>query len=53
MGRGYLAGGVDDFGSVVVVLVFDDAREGVFDGGVVRLDEVTVDELYSEGGFAC
>jgi len=48
-----LAGGVDDFGDKVGALVADGFGEGVFDGGVVRFDEVALDELHREGGFAC
>ena len=47
-----LAGGVDDFDGKVLVLQTDDFAEGVFDGGVVGVDEVAVDVLDREGGFA-
>jgi hypothetical protein len=41
----YLTRGIDDLGREVLGLVADDFAEGVFDGGVVALDEVTIDEL--------
>lgn len=41
----YLASSVDDFHSKVLVLMFDDFGEGVFDSGVVRIDEMAIDEL--------
>lgn len=41
----YLAGGVDDLGGIVLVLIADDLAESVLDGGVVALNKVTVDEL--------
>jgi hypothetical protein len=47
-----LARGVDDFDAEVLVAVADDLAEGVFDGGVVGVDKVTVDILDGEGGFA-
>jgi hypothetical protein len=36
-----------------MVAVADDLAESVFDGRVVRVDEVPVDILHCEGGFAC
>ena len=47
-----LAGGVDDLDGEVLVAVADDFAEGVLDGGVVGVDEVAVDVLDCEGGFA-
>lgn len=47
-----LARGVDDFGREVGGAVADDFGEGVFDGGVVGVDEVAVDILDCERGFA-
>lgn len=47
-----LAGGIDDFDGEVLVLQTDDFAEGVLDGGVVGVDEVAVDVLDREGGFA-
>ena len=47
-----LARGVDHLDGEVVVSVADDLAEGVFDGRVVRVDEVAVDVLDCEGGFA-
>lgn len=48
-----LAGGVDHLDGKVVVAVADDLAESVFDGRIVRVDEVPVDVLHCEGGFAC
>jgi hypothetical protein len=48
-----LAGGVDHLDGKVMVAVADDLAESVFDGRVVRVDEVPVDILHCEGGFAC
>ena len=48
-----LAGGVDHLDGKVVVAVADDLAESVFDGRVVRVDEVPVDVLHCEGGLAC
>ena len=36
-----------------MVAVADDLAESVFDGRVVGVDEVPVDVLHCEGGFAC
>ena len=47
-----LSRGVDHLNGEVVVAVADDLAEGVFDGRVVRVDEVAVDVLDCEGGFA-
>lgn len=47
-----LTRGVDDLDGEVLVAVADDFAEGVFDGGVVGVDEVAVDVLHGEGGFA-
>ena len=47
-----LSRGVDHLNGEVVVAVADDLAEGVFDGWVVRVDEVAVDVLDCEGGFA-
>jgi hypothetical protein len=43
---------VDDLEREVLVPVADDFAESVFDGGVVGVDEMAVDELDCEGGFA-
>jgi hypothetical protein len=48
-----LAGGVDHLDGKVMVAVADDFAESVFDGRVVRVDEVPVDVLHCEGRFAC
>ena len=47
-----LAGGVDHLDGKVMVAVADDFAESVFDGRVVRVDEVPVDVLHCERGFA-
>lgn len=44
--------GVDDLDGEVRVTVADQLAEGVLDGGVVGVDEVAVDVLDREGGFA-
>lgn len=49
----YLTSGVDHLNAKVLVLVFDDFRECVLYGGVVRVDKMTVDELHCEGALAC
>ena len=41
----YLTGSVDDVALVLGALVVDVLGEGAFDGGVVGLDKVVVDEL--------
>ena len=46
-----LAGRVDDFHRVVMVLVVDNLAERVFDGRVVGVDKVTVDILDRKGAF--
>jgi len=48
-----LARGIYDLDREVVVLVANDFAEGVLDGGVVGVDEVTVYELDGEGALAC
>lgn len=48
-----LASSVDDLGSEFLIVVFDDAGEGVLDCRVVGLDEDAVDEADSERGLAC
>ena len=47
-----LSRGVDHLNGEVMVAVANDLAEGVFDGRVVRVDEVAVDVLDCEGGFA-
>jgi hypothetical protein len=47
-----LAGGIDNLSSIVLTLDSDGLGEGVFDGGIVALDEVAVDEAHGEGGLA-
>ena len=48
----HLSSGVDDFRCIFLALVFDDFAKGVLDCWVVALNEMPVDELYGEGGFA-
>lgn len=45
----YLTGGIDDITVKVDTLVIDTLSEGVFDGRVVRVDELVLCELYHEG----
>lgn len=44
----YLAGSVNDFCGIILVLVFNDLTEGVFDGRIVALDKMALDELDGE-----
>lgn len=53
MTSSYLTSSVDDLGSIILSLIFDNLAERVFDGGVVAFDKVAVDELDCYGGFAC
>lgn len=46
MRRSYLSSSVDDLGGILLALVLDNSREGVFDGGIVRFDEVILDKLH-------
>lgn len=48
-----LAGSVDDFRREVLSLEANRLAEGVFNGRVVALNEVAVDKLDRQGGFAC
>lgn len=48
-----LPGGIDHLDGEVMVAVADDFAESVFDRRVVGVDEVSVDVLDCEGGFAC
>ena len=45
----YLTGCVDDVALVLGALVVDALGEGAFDGGVIGLDKVVVDELDDQG----
>lgn len=47
-----LARGVDDFGRELLALVLDGPVEGVFDRGIVALDEGTFDEADGQGRLA-
>ena len=49
----YLSSSIDDLRRKLLPLVLDDLAEGVLNCGVVGLDEVAVDVLYSKRGFAC
>jgi hypothetical protein len=44
----YLAGSVNDFRGIILVLVFNDLTEGVFDGRIVALDKMALYELDGE-----
>jgi hypothetical protein len=52
-GGTYLSGGIDDFGCVILSIIFDDPAECVLDCGVIALDEVVLDEADCERGFSC
>jgi len=45
----YLAGGINNFTVIVNALVVDTLGESVFDGRVIRVDELVLRELYHEG----
>jgi len=45
----YLTGSVDDVALVLGALVVDTLGEGAFDGGVIGVDKVVVDELDDQG----
>lgn len=49
----YLAGGINDLGRKLLVLVPYDLAKRILDGWIIALDEVTVDELNRQAGFAC
>lgn len=51
--KAYLSRSVDNFCREILCFVANDLAEGVFDGWVIALDEVAVDELHCERGFAC
>ena len=44
---------IDDLDRKVMVLIANHLAESVLDGGVVGIDEVAVDILYSERALAC
>jgi len=48
----HLTSSINYLGSIILTLVFDNLAERVFNGGVVALDKVAIDELYSERRFA-
>lgn len=48
----YLSCSIDDLCSKVLILVFNHLAECVLDGGIVALDEVAIDKLDGERGFA-
>jgi hypothetical protein len=48
----YLARCVDYFGSKIIAPMLDHFAECVFDGGVVAIHKVFVDELHCQRGFA-
>ena len=47
-----LAGRIDHLDGKVLVPIANDLAEGVFDGGVVRVDKVAVDVLHSQRALA-
>lgn len=52
-GRSYLSSGVDDLGGILLALVLNNSRKGVFDGGIVRFDKVILDELHRKRRLPC
>lgn len=48
----YLPRSVDDLRRKFLSFVFDHLAKGILDGGVVTLDEVSIDELNRERRFA-
>lgn len=48
----YLPGRIHDFGREVLTFIFDDATESILYGWIITIDEVTVDELDRQRGFA-
>lgn len=49
----YLSCGIDNLGSKFLVLIPNDLAEGIFNRGIVALDEVPVDELHRQTRLAC
>jgi hypothetical protein len=47
-----LTGGVDDLSHKVLALVFDWPAEGILNGGIVTLLEISFDKTDGEGRFA-
>ena len=52
-GEGYLSSGIDNLGSIFLVLVLDDLAESILDSRVVAFDKVAVNVLHRERGLAC
>ena len=48
----YLACSINYLSRKVLPTMFDDLAESVFDGGIVAIYEVAVDELHRERGFS-
>lgn len=44
---------INDLGGDVLVLISNDFAERVFDGGIIRVDEVAVDILHRQRALAC
>jgi hypothetical protein len=53
MSKTYLAGCVHDLGRELRAIALDDLAEGVLDGRVVALHEVTLYKLHGEGRLSC
>jgi hypothetical protein len=49
----YLAGGIDDLGRKVLVLISNHLAERVLDGGIVAVDKVAIDKLHRQTRLAC
>lgn len=48
----YLPGRIHDLGREVLALIFDDATKGILNGWIITINEVAVDELDRQRGFA-
>lgn len=48
----YLTSGINNLGGIFLTLVLDDFAEGVFNGRVIALNEVAINELDSKRRFA-
>ena len=51
-GLAYLARCINYLRSKILTAMFDDFGEVVFNGGIVAIDKVSLDELHRERGFA-
>ena len=51
-GLAYLARCIDYLRSKILTAMFDDFGEVILNGGIIAIDEVSLDELHRERGFA-